>query len=155
MTALPRMLLGFVLIVIASPAIAIAQPLIPFQATGNLFVLDHDCGCILEITPEGDVNVAVSKFEILAVTDDADVDFNSQGIAFTPDGTMYFVESIAEVLMKRTSDGTLSIVATGVELQAVESIFWLGQDVDMDGVTVGSDGNVYVMDEEQPASASL
>ena len=31
-----------------------AQPLIPFEHTASLFVLEHGCGCILEITPTGE-----------------------------------------------------------------------------------------------------
>ena len=129
---------------------------IPFEYTASLFVLDHGCECILEITPEGDVSVAVSRAEILAVTGGSGVsgvNFAEQGIAFTPDGTMYFAEGEEEVLMRWTVSGVLSIVATEADIiQALTARQAnISATVDMDSITVGSDGKVYIIDQDNQA----
>ena len=130
-----------------------AQPLIPFEHTASLFVLEHGCGCILEITPAGDVSVAVSRAEILVVTGGSEVNFSEQGIAFTPDGAMYFSEGEEEVLMRRTVSGALGIVATEADIiQALTARQAnISPTVDMDSITVGSDGNVYIIDQDGQA----
>ena len=141
------------LVLMGSVATLMAQPLIPFEHTASLFVLEHGCGCILEITPAGDVSVAVSRAEILVVTGGSEVNFSEQGIAFTPDGAMYFSEGEEEVLMRRTVSGALGIVATEADIiQALTARQAnISPTVDMDSITVGSDGNVYIIDQDGQA----
>ncbi len=141
------------LVLMGSMATLTAQPLIPFEYTAGLFVLEHGCGCILEITPEGDVSVAVSRAEILAVTGGSEVNFSEQGAAFTPDGAMYFVEDQAEVLMRRTVDGALGVVVSEADIiQALTARQAnISPTVHMVSITVGSDGNVYIVDQDGQA----
>ncbi len=141
------------LVLMGSLAALMGQPLIPFEHTASLFVLEQGCGCILEITPGGEVGVAVSRAEILEVTGGSEVNFSEQGIAFTPDGAMYFAEGQEEVLMRRTVRGVLSIVATEEDiLQALTARQAnISPTVDMDSITVGSDGKVYIIDQDGQA----
>ena len=141
------------LVLMGSVATLMAQPLIPFEHTASLFVLEHGCGCILEITPAGDVSVAVSREEILAVTGGSEVNFSEQGAAFTPDGAMYFVEDEAEVLMRRTVSGALGVVVTEADIiQALTARQAnISPTVHMVSITVGSDGNVYIIDQDGQA----
>jgi hypothetical protein len=93
-------------------ASATAQPLIPFRHTGDLYVLDHGCGFILRVTSESDVGVAVTRSDILAVTGESSVDFEGEGIAFDSVGSMYFRGSESGAILKRTVDGSLSLLVS-------------------------------------------
>ena len=85
----------------------VAQPLIPFQNTGDLYVMEDGCGCILRITPQAEVSIAVSRAEVGALTGEVLVDFDSTGLAFTPDGTMYFVEAESQTIIRRRVTGVM------------------------------------------------
>ena len=120
---------------------AAVPPLLPFDYTSNLFVLDSGSGNILRITPDGTVTIAVTVAEIIAVTG-ANVTFDSKGIALDGAGTMYFVENTTDHILKRAPGETVTILATDAALEAA-----VGGNVDADGLAFGSDGFLYVADD--------
>ena len=125
-----------------------AQPLIPFQNTGDLYVMEDGCGCILRITPEAEVSIAVSRAEVAALTGQVLVDLEGTGLAFTPDGTMYFVEAESQTIIRRRVTGVLDLFVTQ---GAVRTALGFPTDTDLTEIVVGSDGQLYVVDGETNA----
>ncbi len=131
----------------ATAANAATPPLLPFNQTSDLYIVDRGCDCIVRVTPAGGMSVAVSKAQIAAATglNENDFDLNESGIAFDARGNMYFVIDDVPSLLKRTSAGVLTELVSPSAMQAIA-----GNDVDPDGIAFGSDGFLYVQTDNSP-----
>ncbi len=134
----------FCLICSADKAISATPPLVPFNNTGDLFVLDHGSDSILRITPAGDITIEVTTAEITAVTGELNVYFNDSGIAFDAAGAMYFAESESNSIMKKATDGTLAVLTSENDMITVTGEI----EADPEGIAFGSDGFLYVNEHE-------
>ena len=127
---------------------AAAANIIPFATTTDMYVLNHDEGSegILKITSAGGVSVFKTEAQILAASSSGatDLSFNQQGIAFDSAGVMYFTAGGVEEVFKVATDGTISVLATSAAVTAVT----LEAAFDPTGLTVGSNGNLFVIDRE-------
>jgi len=124
---------------------AAVPPLLPFNSTADLFVLDSGSGSILRITPGGTVTVEVTKAQIEGVAGGVGGNyFGDNSIAFDADGTLYFVASVIDesAIFKRVPGGPLTMLASELTLELD-----VGGDVDADGIAFGSDGLLYVSDD--------
>ena len=123
--------------------------LIPFDETGDLYVLDGACACVLRITPDEEISIAVTTQAITGLTGKSTVFFDNEGIVFDPrDGTMYFVESDTETILRKTPDGTLAVFAKESDvLPALPG----ATNIDLDELKFGVDGILYATDDENDA----
>jgi streptogramin lyase len=143
-----RMLFAGVLILVVALltgvlSMAATPPLVPFDCTGDLFVLEHGCACILRITPAGVVSVEITKAEILAATGQGNAGFFENGIAFDAAGAMYFTEWLSESILKRTPGGALTVLTTQAAIMAATG----DGSADINGIAFGDDGFLYVNDD--------
>ena len=151
-----RMLSALVLVLLAtsltgSLSIAATPPLLPFDCTGDLFVLDDGCECILRITPGGVVAIEVTEAQILAATGETEVDFIDNGIAFDAVGAMYFTENASNAILKRVPGGAVTVLTTEADIAAAtgaqESDEGEQDGVDPEGIAFSDDGFLYVSDD--------
>lgn len=68
--------------------------------------------------------------------------FSNSGIAFDAAGAMYFVESNSDSVLKRATNGTLTVLTSEAAIIAAA-----GGTGDPDGIAFGSDGFLYVNDD--------
>ncbi|MCH8038809.1 MAG: hypothetical protein IH977_00505 [Nitrospinae bacterium] len=124
---------------------AFASPLLPFPDTGDLFVLDDGSGSVLRISPTGVVSVVFSETDITDVTGESFVDFEDQGIAFDGivGGAWFFTEDASNTILK-VSGGVLSVHSTETDIENATTLI----DPDFEGLTIGTDGFVYVIDDD-------
>ena len=124
---------------------AAMSPLLPFDCTADLFVLDSGSSSILRITPSGTVAIEITKGQIDDIAGEGSGNyFGDNGIAFDAYGTMYFVASVTgeSAIFKREPGGLLTILSSELALESD-----VGGDVDADGPAFGSDGLLYVSDD--------
>ena len=123
---------------------AAATPLLPFSATGDLFVLDSGSESVLRIAPDGSVSVAVTEAEILAVTSETSVSFYDKGIAFdgVVGGAMYFTEDISKSILK-LSGGTVSVLTSAGAIKTLTG----ESSADPDGLAFSDTGWLFVADD--------
>ena len=119
----------------------------------DLFVLDNGDESILRITPLGVVSVFANEAAILAAGGGSDVGFGGTsptGIAVDAMGNVFFASnsSSTEDIYRVTSGGTVSLLADEAALIAVTG----NTDVSLQGLTVGSNGNVFVADSSSNSS---
>lgn len=128
------------MVLAGAPALTLAAtpPLVPFNQTGDLYVLDDGCSCVLRIAPSGAVSVAVSRTQIEAVTGGS-VSFDEAGIAFDANDVMYFTESISESILRFPPGGPLTEVVDEAAIVAVTG----GGSASLRGLAFGADGNLY------------
>jgi len=122
-----------------------APPLLPFDCTADLFVLDSGSSSILRINPRGTVAIEVTKEQIDDVAGEGgDNYFGDNGIAFDAYGTMYFVASVTDDgdIFKREPGRPVTMLASQSALESD-----VGGVVDVDGLAFGSDGLLYVSDD--------
>jgi len=137
----------------ADKAISATPPLLPFNNTGDLFVLDHGSYNILRITPSGVITIEVTTAQIMAATGWAGVGFRDRGIAFDAAGSLYFAaydyldptpESTGAIL-KCNTVGALAVLTTAAQILAATA------DTDDEsmpnGIAFGSDGMLYVNED--------
>ncbi len=117
---------------------------IPFEYTGDLYLMDSNCGCILQASPGAEISIAVTRAEILAVTGRAEVDLSQRGLAFDYLGNLFFTEAESDTILKRTTEGNLSILISRDSILAAMGV----ADVDLMGMTFATSGFLYVVDGE-------
>ncbi len=113
------------LVLMGSVATLMAQPLIPFEHTASLFVLEHGCGCILEITPAGDVSVGYLLVQhmvlghrlclrelLLEFGNNAVGEFAGAGEVSLPLALFEFKSGRVEFLFQRLRAGQLFLLGT-------------------------------------------
>ncbi len=127
--------------------------LLPFRNTGDLMALDEECECVLRFTKEGEVSIEISRAEILAVTNRQEVDFDNEGIVFDTQGSLYFIESDSESVLKRPRGGQLFTLTT--EESILGALGFPATEIDLDGMVFGSDGFLYVTDDQDENEAVL
>ena len=132
-------------------------PLLPLPATQDLFVLDSGSGHVLFIPPDGSVGVAINRSEILALTGGVEVLYENKGIAFDAAGALYFSAFTSSSpggffggdtsILKKTPAGVLSVLTSQADLSAATG----NSDADAEGITFGSDGFLYAIDDSSNA----
>ena len=133
--------------------IPVQELLLPFRNTGDLIALDGGCGCVLRFTKEGDVSIEISRAEILAVTNRQVVALDNEGLAFDTQGSMYFIESTSESILKRPRGRQLFELTT--EGSVLDALAPPATETDLDGMAFGSDGFLYVTDDRDENEAVL
>ena len=145
--------LGLVLLlVLLAPdaSIGATPPLLPFDQTGDLFVLDDGSSSVLRIDAAGTVSVKVAEEEIVATTGYRAVSFDDCGIAFDGTGNMYFAVlakggPLIGSILKLDSAGNLGVLTTVDQITDVT-----GHPNDRAkpaGIAFGSDGMLYVNEQ--------
>lgn len=123
-------------------SMAATPPLLPFDGTGDLFVLDSGSDNILRITPGGVVTIEVTKAEIMAATGEGGADLYDDGIAVDAAGALYFTESWSDSILKKAPGGAVTVLTTEAAIMAATGL----GSADPDGLAFGSDGFLYVCD---------
>ena len=123
--------------------------LLPFRNTGDLLVLDDACECVLRLSKEGEVSIEISRAEILSVVNVPDAALDNEGIVFDHQGALYFVESRSESILKRPRGGQLFVLTTAASI--LGALGFPATEIDLDGMVFGSDGFLYVTDDENEA----
>jgi hypothetical protein len=134
------------LISLLCPPLEADQHLLPFPYTGDLYVLDDGCQCVLQISPEGDVSIAVTRADILEVTNKNLVQLEAEGLIIDAEGTMFFSESEVDGIVRRTKDGSMGLLVAESEILA--AIGGNASEVDIDQMTFGIDNQIYAVDDE-------
>ena len=131
-------------------------PLLPLPATQDLFVLDSGSGHVLFIPPDGSVGVAINRSEILTLTGGVEVLYENKGIAFDAAGALYFTAFTGSPggffggdtsILKKTPAGVLSVLTSQADLSAASG----NSDAAAEGITFGSDGFLYAVDDSSNA----
>lgn len=136
--------LGLLLaLLITTLARGAGPPLLPFDCTGDLYVMDTGSEGILRITPSGDVTLALTEAEILAATGWSNVYWNYKGCAFDASGNLYFAAEELNgpnaILKWRPGENPSVLTSEGEILAATgESETWLA------GMAFGSGGFLYL-----------
>ena len=146
----------FFLFLLGNPLFVSGAPLLPFPETEDLLVLDSGSGHLLRISPAGLVGVEINESEILALTGGSDVLYENKGIAIDAAGAIYvsvFTGSPGGFfggdtgILKKTPDGVLSILTSQADLSAATG----NSNADAEGITFGSDGFLYTIDDSSNA----
>ncbi len=147
----------FFLFLLGNPPVASGAPLLPFPETQDLFVLDSGSGHVLRISPAGFVEVEINRSEILALTGGFEVLYENKGIAMDAAGAIYvsvFTSSSPfgffggdTRILKKTPEGILSILTSQTDLSAATG----NSNADAEGITFGSDGFLYALDDSSNA----
>ena len=146
----------FLLFLLGNPPVVSGTPLLPFLETEDLLVLDSGSGHVLRISPAGLVGVEINRSEILALTGGVDVLYENKGIAIDAAGAIYFTAFTGSQggffggdnsTLKKTPDGVLSILTSQADLSAATG----NSNADAEGITFGSDGFLYAIDDSSNA----
>ncbi len=116
---------------------------VPFEDTGDLFVLDDGCHCVVRVTPQREVAVHLSSADIQSVTGLGSVSFDNRGIAIDADGNLYFGEREVGGVLRQRADGVLTVLAAAAAFQAAR-----GGPADPEPLVFGSDGLLYSVDDD-------
>ena len=117
-----------------------AEPVAPYATTTDLYLLDENSNQVIKVTPGGIASVVITEAEIIAATGESSANFNDNAIAFNAMGTMYFTEQVSDSILKYEG-GVLTVLTTGAAIAAVTG------SADPEGITVGSDGFLYVSED--------
>lgn len=143
---------------LAANTYAISPPenqLLPPAKTANLYALEVDCECILQITPEKEITEKITEYDILQVLNESgamfdDISFSSKAIVALPDGSIIFgVEASQpyigdeDFLLKQDPYGELSILIDSQDARDVND----NVAPDFEGLVMGIDGQLYVGDD--------
>ncbi len=145
------------LFLVGDPHVASASPLLPFPETEDLLVLDSGSGHLLRVSPAGSVGIEINRSEILALTGGIEVIYENRGIAFDAAGALYFTVFTSSSpggffggdasILKKTPAGVLSILTSQADLSAATG----NSNADAEGITFGSDGFLYTIDDSSNA----
>ena len=118
--------------------------LIGDSAPPPLYVMDQGSGSILKVGFGGGVTeIAVSADEITAFTGEDDSKLKDQGITVDGDGNMFFTENESRtILMKPADGGPIQEIANQGDFTEVTG----DSGTRPDGITIGSDGLLYITD---------
>lgn len=122
-------------------AMSASAALLPPQNTGDLYLLEGDCRCLVAISSNGtSVSVLVSRSEIAALLAvDPSAIYAGDELAVADDGTIYFGIGAngGNFLVARAPGGALSVLVTPVALLGA-----IGSG-SMTGLAIGADGLLY------------
>ena len=120
-------------------------------------MLDSGSGHLLRISPAGLVGVEINRSEILALTGGFEVLYENKGIAIDAAGALYVAVFTSSSpggffggdtsILKKTPEGVLSILTSQTDLSAATG----NSDADAEGITFGSDGFLYAIDDSSNA----
>ncbi len=108
---------------------------------------------MLRFTKEGDVSIEISRSEILALTNLQVVALDNESLVFDTQGSMYFIESESESILKRPRGGQLFVLTT--EAAVLNALGPPATRTDLDGMVFGSDGFLYVTDDRDENESVL
>ncbi len=133
-------------------------PLLPPNNTGDLYVIERDCDCILSINPGGNVSILVSNealYDLFFENEVEEVYLDDSGMVSTVDGALYFLARGSQPhlpppdtmprnqrVIKRTSDGTLSFVNTIQQILVATG----EDDLSLESLVMGDDEQLYIME---------
>ena len=144
------------LFLLVNPPVVPGAPLLPLPETEDLLVMDSGSGHVLRISPAGLVGVEINRSEILALTGGVFVLYQNKGIAIDAAGALYvsvFTGSPGGFfggdtsILKKTPAGVLSILTSQAGLSAATG----NSNADAEGITFGSDGSLYALDDSSNA----
>ncbi|MBI1336265.1 MAG: hypothetical protein GC164_04805 [Phycisphaera sp.] len=115
---------------------------LPHAQTGDLYLLEYGRGAIVRIDGSGTPTIGVARSTIAAATGGAGVDFENRGIVFDAAGNMYFTEGVSRSILKRATDGTVSVLSSQSNIAGVTG----HASANPRGVDIAADGNLYVTD---------
>ena len=136
------MILG--LFLFSGIAAAATPPLLPFNSTGDLFVMDNGGYNILRITSAGNVFIEVSEAQITAATGSVDVSLSNRGLAFDANNAMYFTDGESDTILKKIPGGPLTVLTTQAAVLAATG----DTEASLRGIAFGSDSFLYVIETE-------
>ena len=117
-----------------------------------MYVLEEGADDIIKIAPDGTVEIVVTEAEIKAATGQWDADLDDRGIVVDEDGNIYFTEKDSDsVLMKPADGGDLVVV---VSESQIDNLTDDDCHADPRSITIGSDGKLYIMDNESDSILS-
>ena len=127
--------------------------LIGDSAPPPMYVMDHGSDSILKVSFGGGVSeVAVSKDEIKEFTGEDSVKLKDKGISLDGDGNMYFTEGDSRtILMKPADGGPIQEIADKNDFKEITG----NSGTRPDGLTIGSDGQLYITDGAKEAVFSV
>lgn len=140
---------------LAVNAYAISPPadqLLPPARTANLFALEVDCECVLEVTPQKVITKMITEMDILEILNESgamfdDISFDNKAIVALPDGSIIFgVEAYQpyigdeDFLLKHDQYGELSVLINSQDARDVND----NVAPDFEGLVMGVDGKLYV-----------
>ncbi|HYN89112.1 MAG TPA: hypothetical protein VER55_11305 [Ardenticatenaceae bacterium] len=128
---------------VAGGVLAASPPLLPFDVTRDLFVLDGGGQQIIRITPSRKISVAVTRDEILAATRQTEAHMTDNGLAVDGDGAVYFTEDVSNAILKWTPGTPVRVLTTARAIMAATDI----SGADPIGFAFGSDGWLYVTED--------
>ena len=132
------------LLVPVSMSLAATPPLVPFDTTFDLFVLDNGSSSVLRVDPSTKaITVEFSEADITAVTGQSPAVFSGEGIAFDAAGNMYFAETVSGSVLKATDGAGLAVLASAADMQAATGLAFN----DPGGLAMSDDGFLYVNDD--------
>ncbi|MAO55091.1 MAG: hypothetical protein CMM61_05270, partial [Rhodospirillaceae bacterium] len=115
------------------------------ETTGSFYLLEEGADSIVRINLDGSAEEVVTQEEIMAATGENNADFDNQGVGTDADGNIFFTELESEsLLMKPADGGPVQVVASESAIKAATGY----SDVDPAGMAIGSDGKVYLIDDE-------
>ena len=132
------------LLVPVSMSLAATPPLVPFDTTWDLFVLDAGSSSVLRIDPATKaITVEFSEADITAVTGQASAAFSGEGIAFDAAGNMYFAETLSGSVLKATNGAGLAVLTSAAAMQTATGLAFN----DPGGLAMSDDGFLYLNDD--------
>lgn len=132
------------LLVPVSMSLAATPPLVPFDTTFDLFVLDNGSSSVLRVDPSTKaITVEFSEADITAVTGQSPAVFSGEGITFDAAGNMYFAETVSGSALKATDGAGLAVLASAADMQAATGLAFN----DPGGLAMSDDGFLYVNDD--------
>ncbi|MCH2170290.1 hypothetical protein MK489_05880 [Myxococcota bacterium] len=142
---------------------AAPAPLLPPDDTGDLYVLENDCECVLAIDKSGNVSVLVSRDDLITLfgldPQLASLSSGEHGIATSESGAIYFgagyedpvTDDRLDSIVERSSDGTLSILTSSADILALTG----GNETELNGLAFGIDGRLYTAESKSDSVLSI
>ncbi|PIW25834.1 MAG: hypothetical protein COW30_18045, partial [Rhodospirillales bacterium CG15_BIG_FIL_POST_REV_8_21_14_020_66_15] len=115
------------------------------DTTGSFYLLEEGSDSVLRINLDGSIETVVTQDEITALTGKHDADLEDMSVVTDADGNVFFTEKDSDsILMKPADGGDLQVVASKSDIMAATG----DNSADPRGLVIGSDGNLYMTDED-------
>lgn len=137
------------IICLSCSVLSVQAEQLPFSNTQDLYVIDSKSG-ILRITPNKNISVFLSIGQIESVIGTGNSGLSDNGIAFDATGNMYFADNDS-ILKYTKSNSSLSVLATEASIEAAQGFAVGSGSTDVDAISVGSNGSLFVTDDKSNA----